>query len=230
VSGFWQGILNSIGHQKTEINQVATLARCKCLMSLSLILIFQKSPSVDRSILDPLLVKLDWVFTSATWNLSFPTTNIQPLSRPISDHTPFVINIGTKIPKAATFRSGNHWVEHDYFLKIVDLHWNNAPYFSNSARNLSQRMKQVRHGLKVWSKSFSNLGKLIHNCNWVLLLLDGLEEQRTLSELELALRNMTKRHLAILLERKRTYWRQRNTIRWVKFGDENTSFFQALAT
>jgi hypothetical protein len=26
--------------------------------------------------LDPMLVKLDWVFTSASWNLSFPTTNI----------------------------------------------------------------------------------------------------------------------------------------------------------
>jgi hypothetical protein len=41
---------------------------------------------------------------------------------------------------------------------------------------------------------------------------------------------MTKCHLANLLERKRIFWKQRNTIRWVKFGDENISFFQALAT
>lgn len=26
------------------------------------------------------------------------------------------------------------------------------------------------------------------------------------------------------------YWKQRATIRWVKFGDENTDFFQAKAT
>lgn len=84
--------------------------------------------------------------------------------------------------------------------------------------------------MKTWSKTFSNLGKIIHNCNWVLLLLDGLEEQRPLLDLEWALRNMTKRHLATMLERKRTYWRQRNIVRWAKFGDENTSFFQALAT
>jgi hypothetical protein len=120
--------------------------------------------------------------------LTYPATNIQPLSRPISDHTPFVINIGTSIPKAATFRFENHWIDHADFLKTVELHWNNAPFYSNAARNVSQRMKQVRQGLKKWSRNFSNLGKLIHNFNWVLLLLDGLEEQRSLSDLELALK------------------------------------------
>lgn len=92
------------------------------------------------------------------------------------------------------------------------------------------RLKQVRQGLRSWSRNFLNLGKLIHNCNWVLLFLDGLEKQRSLSDLEWVLRNLTKRHLTNLLERKRIYWRQRNTIRRVKFGDENTSFFQAIAT
>lgn len=31
---------------------------------------------------DPLLVKLDWVFTSASWTLSFPATFVQPLPSP----------------------------------------------------------------------------------------------------------------------------------------------------
>lgn len=71
---------------------------------------------------DLLLVKLDWVLSSDTWGLSFPATIVQPLSRPISDHVPFVINIGTKIPKASCFRFENHWIEHKDFLKIVDLY------------------------------------------------------------------------------------------------------------
>jgi hypothetical protein len=33
-----------------------------------------------------------------------------------------------------------------------------------------------------------------------------------------------------LLEAKRIYWKQRNTSRWVVFGDENSSLFQAMAT
>jgi hypothetical protein len=32
------------------------------------------------------------------------------------------------------------------------------------------------------------------------------------------------------MESKRVYWRQRNTIRWIKLGDENTEFFHSIAT
>jgi len=64
----------------------------------------------------------------------------------------------------------------------------------------------------------------------VLQLLDGLEEQRPLSNLETSFRVLVKSHLSDLLEAKRKYWMQRNTIRWVTLGDENTSFFQAMAT
>lgn len=66
------------------------------------------------------------------------------------------------------------------FFKTIELHWNNAPFFANAAKSLSQRLKQVRLGLKNWSKGFSNINILLHNSNWVLLLLDGLGEQGTL--------------------------------------------------
>lgn len=88
----------------------------------------------------------------------------------------------------------------------------------------------MRVGLKAWSKELSKLSKLINNCNFVLALLDGLEDQRPLSRLESAFRRIVKHHLCALLEAKRTYWKQRNTARWVRFGDENTSLFQAMAT
>ena len=39
-----------------------------------------------------------------------------------------------------------------------------------------------------------------------------------------------KNHLASLLEAKRVYWKQRNSVRWVKLGDENTHFFHTMAT
>lgn len=91
-------------------------------------------------------------------------------------------------------------------------------------------MKQVRAGLRKWSKSFSKLNKLIYICNWVLLLMDGLEDQRPLSNLEKAFRKLVKGHHASLLEYKRIYWRQRNIVIWLKLGDENTSFFHSMAT
>ena len=59
--------------------------------------------------------------------------------------------------------------------------------------------------------------------------MDGLEDQRALSDLETAFKALVKDHLASLLESKRIYWKQRNTVRWVKQGDENTHFFHTMA-
>ena len=175
--------------------------------------------------IDPLLIKLDWVFCNASWSYLYPSTTVQPLSKPISDHVPYVISFGSSIPKSGIFRFENYWADHADFLKVVDLHWNSTAFYSNAARTINAKFKQTRLGLKQWRKSFQNFNKLLHNSDWVLLLLDGLEEQRPLSSLESAFRGLVKSHIAKLLEEKRIYWKQRNTVRWVKLGDENTSFF-----
>jgi hypothetical protein len=40
--------------------------------------------------------------------------------------------------------------------------------------------------------------------------------------------SLLKTHLLNLLDAKKIYWKQRSTIIWVKFGDENTKLFQAI--
>lgn len=73
------------------------------------------------------------------------------------------------------------------------------------------------------------MSKFIQNSNWVLVLLDGLEDQRPLFTLEKNFRTPVKTHLSNLLE-KRQYLKQRNTIKWVNLGNENIDYFQAMAT
>jgi len=97
---------------------------------------------------DPLLVKLDWVFTSSTWTLSYPATHVQPLSRPTYDHIPYVLHIVNNIPKAKLFRFENYWVAHPGFLDNVSLHWNNSLVFANAAQNLASKLKHVRARLR----------------------------------------------------------------------------------
>jgi hypothetical protein len=55
-----------------------------------------------------LLEKLDWVFTSSSWSLSFPGTKGSALDKPISDHVPYVIQNTTEIPRANVFRFENY--------------------------------------------------------------------------------------------------------------------------
>lgn len=82
---------------------------------------------------DPLLVKLDWVFVSAAWGLSFPATTVQPLSKPLSDHIPYAINIGSKVPRGTGFRFENFWVDQPDFLATVLL-IQQEPFQLNSSR------------------------------------------------------------------------------------------------
>jgi hypothetical protein len=96
-------------------------------------------------------------------------------------------------------------MEHVDFLNIVLLHWNTTPFFANAAKSINAKFKQVRMGLKKWRKNLQNFNKLLHNSEWVLLLLDGLEEQRHLCDVEISLRDLVKRHIANLLESKRAY-------------------------
>lgn len=113
----------------------------------------------------PLLQKLDWVFTSTSWTLSYPDTSVKMLSRPISDHVPYVIAIGTQIPKSRIFRFENDWLEFEDFSEVVQLHWTTSPHFANAAKTLNAKFKQVRNGLKIWSRNLSKLNKNIHNAS-----------------------------------------------------------------
>lgn len=109
------------------------------------------------------------------------------------------------IPKASIFRFGNYWVQFPGFFDTVQLHWHSNPYFANMAKTISGRFKQLRVGLRKWSREISQLKRLIHNSNWVLAIIDGLEEQRYLSRIEHNFRRAIKSHLQNLLETKRIY-------------------------
>jgi hypothetical protein len=61
-------------------------------------------------------------------------------------------------------------------------------------------------------------------------LLDVLEEFRDLSVIEWNFRHLLQEKLANLLRQQQIYWKQRGSVKWVKFGDEGTKFFHANAT
>jgi hypothetical protein len=144
---------------------------------------------------------------------------VVPLARPISYHTPYVIQVTTHISKSYVFRSKNYWVQFYGFRDTIELHWHTTPFYDNSTRILCGKFKQVRRGLKRWSRDLSKLNENIHNCSWVIALLDGLENARALSQIERNFRKIVKTHMGNLLEAKRIYWKQKATIRFVKFGD-----------
>nr|CAD39801.2 OSJNBa0071G03.15 [Oryza sativa Japonica Group]CAD40206.2 OSJNBa0019J05.4 [Oryza sativa Japonica Group] len=179
---------------------------------------------------NPLLERLDWVFTSASWTLTFPNTTVIPLTRNISDHVPCVVKIDTKIPKSPIFRFENFWVEAEGFFDVVQQVWLLDPGFDDPAKCISFKLKIMRKKLKLWSKNLSRIMLLLNNCNKVIDFLALLEEDRSLSLFEWNFREVVKHQILKLLEYKKIYWKKRCTNRWMLLGEEHTKFFQSIAT
>ena len=153
-----------------------------------------------------------------------------PLARVTSDHIPIHIQIGSDIPKSSIFRFENYWLEFDGFYETVIQCWNRNQQLTNSAKDTAARFKCLRMGLKKWSKNLSKLNTNISACNYVLSMIDGIEDQRNLSTIEANFRTIIKNHIAKLLEVKRIYWKSRFKMMSIQLDDENTEFFHAMAT
>ena len=154
---------------------------------------------------DPLLEKLDWFFTSESWTISYPATSVISLAKPISDHVPCLIEIGTKILRANVFKFENYWLQHNTFKQTVQNAWSIPVGQIDCAKKVNAKLKNVRRALKLWSKSLFCLKSLITQVNDVILLLDLFQELRPLSLWENNLRDILKDHLLGLLKNQNTY-------------------------
>lgn len=156
----------------------------------------------------PLLEQLDWFFTSMNWTSVYPATFVESQGKPISDHTPCVVSIQTKIPASKIFRFENYWVAHEGFLNMVEASWSKNTFKKNSAANLNAKFKRLRYDAKHWSKHISRLSICIENSNKALLELDNLEDARVLSIPEKNFRKILKDHLIQLLDFQKQYWKK----------------------
>ena len=87
----------------------------------------------------PLLEQLDWFFTTLNWTISFPTTMVNPLGKPASDHTPCSVVIQATIPKSKLFRFETYWIAHPGFMEVVAQAWN-KPIKYNRMPNAAARI------------------------------------------------------------------------------------------
>jgi hypothetical protein len=88
---------------------------------------------------DPLLEKLDWIFTSSEWTSIYPDTMATPLSRLSSDHVPIQVKIGSSIPKANILRFEDFWIDQEGFSDIVTGNWYNKGVYRNPAHDIAAR-------------------------------------------------------------------------------------------
>lgn len=124
----------------------------------------------------PLLEKLDWVFTSSSWTLSYPSTSAKALEMIPSNHTPCIVFISTVIPKCKSsdlritgsfffwdFFFENYWLLQEQFACIVSEVWQDIDHHSNSARCNIAKFKLLRKNLREWQHDKFSVKKAITN-------------------------------------------------------------------
>jgi len=174
--------------------------------------------------------RLDWFFTSNSWNCKYPNTLVKTMVTEMSDHWPCVIEVSTRIPRARIFRFENHWLANDSFIPVAVQGWSSTQVHQDPAKAITAKFKNLRRVLKPWSAGLPKLALAIDNIKLVLHFLEAIEGLRDLSLPEWNFRNLVTAKLIFLLKQQRTYWRQRGKIRWVREGDAGTRFFHAHAT
>lgn len=93
------------------------------------------------------------------------------------------------------------------------------------------KLKMLKQKIKEWSKIVcGELGTKKSNLLAELADIDLAQDTRTLNEDEMMVRATVIVELEKLAKNEEAWWRKKSRVLWLKQGDNNTKFFQRMAT
>lgn len=180
----------------------------------------------------PTLERIDRVFVSEDWVVSFPNHNLRALSSERSDHAPLLLQTDCVINSFRRFRFENIWPRYDGCLQVIQEAWT-CPWPANSVdafRTLDYKLRNTATALKRWSaKHVGSVRLQLAIAKEIVFRFDQAQDFRQLAPHERSLRNKMKYKSLGLASLLRTIMRQRSRITYLAEGDANTKFFHLQA-
>ncbi|KAL0912351.1 hypothetical protein M5K25_018318 [Dendrobium thyrsiflorum] len=176
--------------------------------------------------------RLDRVLFNEFWINSVVSTNIEHLSRTLSDHSPLLIRIKEKsINFSSHFRFQNMWLLHDSFMDLVQNNWLAPLHPDNSIFGMRRfwfKLKRMKQVLNWWNQNvfknlFSNIVQAeedVNNFENLCLSFPSVDNFNLL--------NNAKDCLSKLQVQEETFWKQKVATKHLIDGDNNTKYFHAL--
>ncbi|WVZ95839.1 hypothetical protein U9M48_041553 [Paspalum notatum var. saurae] len=179
---------------------------------------------------NPILARLDRAFINLPFSDAFPSTSLTSRIRPTSDHKTLVVTIQTSVPRSHMFRFENAWLKHPRFLDSVLPSWHGQHQRGDAAARLADGLKAVCGAARLRARHNRASPSTIPNCKFIILLLDVLEEGRSLSHSEFQVRELAWERLARAIRERAAYLKQRSKHRAIRKANANTAFHHAYAT
>ncbi|KAL8493586.1 hypothetical protein ACS0TY_024678 [Phlomoides rotata] len=174
--------------------------------------------------------RLDRFLLSTGWCNRWKDVKQISLKRSISDHAPILLeNVQNMKRGPIPFRFVNWWIEHPKFRKLVTKVWKGAEVEGWGGHICKEKLKKLKGEIKRWKlENGAGFSKEIVEIEKSLSRLDAKLETSVWSEED----RDSRRDLLIKLEeyhlKRDRLLLQKSRSRWLKDGDENSSFFHSL--